>query len=198
MLEPNFFNHLTKILGTTEQDIDQIKDLFHYKKVKKNQFLIRVGETNEYMYFVEKGLLRLYSIDRQGKEHITQFAPERWIIAERSCLFKDYKADYYLQAVEDTEVYCFKIDFFIRLGEKNESTLDKNNTLIMNHLLQMRDRINQLLSWTAEERYLAFIKLYPNILLRVPQWMVASYLGITPESLSRVRKELARKNFKIE
>ena len=64
-----------------------------------------------------------------------------------------------------------------------------------NHIHHLHKRINALLSATAEERYLDFMKLYPNILQRAPQWMIASYLGITPESLSRVRKELARKNF---
>jgi CRP-like cAMP-binding protein len=69
-----------------------------------------------------------------------------------------------------------------------------NNKLLHNHILHLQNRINQLLSYTAEERYLKFIDLYPNVLLRVPQTMVASYLGITPESLSRVKKELAQKN----
>jgi len=67
--------------------------------------------------------------------------------------------------------------------------------VLQKHVKSLQDRINSLLGETAEERYLKFIKMYPDLLLRVPQWMVASYLGITPESLSRVRKELARKNF---
>ena len=75
--------------------------------------------------------------------------------------------------------------------------MEFNNKLLHNHIRQLQNRINQLLSATAEERYLHFTKIYPDIFLRVPQLMVASYLGITPESLSRVRKELAQKNHKF-
>lgn len=79
---------------------------------------------------------------------------------------------------------------------KVSTDFTKNNTQALhNHIRNLQNRINMLLGATAEERYLQFIKMYPDILLRVPQWMIASYLGITPESLSRVRKELTKKNF---
>ncbi|MPT33677.1 MAG: Crp/Fnr family transcriptional regulator, partial [Flavobacterium sp.] len=71
-----------------------------------------------------------------------------------------------------------------------------NEKALQNHIRHLQKRINLLLAATAEQRYLDFIKLYPDVTLRVPQWMIASYLGITPESLSRVRKELAKRNFK--
>lgn len=74
---------------------------------------------------------------------------------------------------------------------------EKNQRLMFNHIKNLQNRVNALISTTAEERYLDFLKKYPSIMLRVPQWMVASYLGITPESLSRVRKELAKKKFEI-
>ena len=83
-----------------------------------------------------------------------------------------------------------------KLAEQNKSFLKFNNKLLHNHIRHLQKRITQLLSATAEERYLDFIKIYPDILLRVPQSMVASYLGITPESLSRVRKDLAVQHFK--
>lgn len=87
-------------------------------------------------------------------------------------------------------------NFFLKLSEKSPSFTDLNNKLLHNHIRHLQKRINMLLSSSAEERYLEFVVMYPDILLRVPQTMIASYLGITPESLSRVRKELARRNFK--
>jgi len=86
--------------------------------------------------------------------------------------------------------------FFEKLSEISMSFQRFNMLALNNHIRHLHKRINLLISATAEIRYLEFIKLYPDILLRVPQLMVASYLGITPESLSRVRKELAKKNFK--
>ena len=86
-------------------------------------------------------------------------------------------------------------DFFKNMGLHFPKTAEKNDLLLQKHIRNLQNRVNSLLAETAEERYMNFIKMYPDILLRVPQWMVASYLGITPESLSRVRKELARKNF---
>jgi CRP-like cAMP-binding protein len=83
-----------------------------------------------------------------------------------------------------------------KLSDKFPSFIDFNNRLLHNHIRHLQKRINLLLSASAEDRYLQFVKMYPDIMLRVPQTMVASFLGITPESLSRVRKELARRNFK--
>ena len=79
--------------------------------------------------------------------------------------------------------------------ENYPNTVEKNDLLLQKHIRNLQNRVNSLLADTAEERYMTFIKMYPDILLRAPQWMVASYLGITPESLSRVRKELSKKNF---
>jgi CRP-like cAMP-binding protein len=88
-------------------------------------------------------------------------------------------------------------DFFTKIIENYPHIAERNDLLLQKHIRNLQNRVNSLLADTAEERYMNFIKMYPDILLRVPQWMVASYLGITPESLSRVRKELARKNFEI-
>jgi CRP-like cAMP-binding protein len=103
---------------------------------------------------------------------------------------------YYIQALEDSQVVFLDESFIQMLSNKVPNFTDFNNRLLHNHIRHLQNRINLLLSTNAEDRYLQFVKMYPDILLRVPQTMVASYLGITPESLSRVRKELAKKNFK--
>lgn len=137
----------------------------------------------------------MYSIDKNGKEHIIQFAPESWLISDRSSLYFNEKSIYYIEAVEDSEVLFLHPDFFSRLVEQFPNSIEKSDIIAQKHIRSLQDRINSLLGETAEERYMKFIRMYPDLLLRVPQWMIASYLGITPESLSRVRKELARKNF---
>lgn len=165
------------------------------RSYKKNEILLEQGETCSHTFFVAKGLLRAYTLDESGKEHLLQFAPENWLISDRSSVLFDSVADQYIEAVEDSEVILIPSEFFDKLSENSPSFQRFNMLALNNRIRHLHKRINLLISASAEVRYLDFIKLYPNITARVPQWMIASYLGITPESLSRVRKELVRKNF---
>jgi CRP-like cAMP-binding protein len=191
----NINNYLARVLNVPLEKVNMCSLHYEVKKVQKNQFLLQYGEVCRYIYFVEKGLLKMYSIDKNGKEHIIQFAPESWLTSDRSSLYFNEKSVYYIEAVEDSEVLLLHPDFINKLIGEFPDSLEKSDILLQKHIKSLHDRINSLLAETAEERYMKFIKMYPDLLLRVPQWMIASYLGITPESLSRVRKELARKNF---
>ena len=191
----NIESYLSEILEIPKEAVTQCSNFYESRKVLKNQFLLQAGEVCNGTYFVEKGLLRMFSIDKNGKEHIIQFAPEKWLISDRSSLYFNEKSKYYIEAVEESEILVLKKDFFANINLEFPNTVENNDLLLQKHIRNLQNRVNSLLSDTAEERYMSFIKMYPDILLRVPQWMVASYLGITPESLSRVRKELARKNF---
>ncbi|HMW13522.1 MAG TPA: Crp/Fnr family transcriptional regulator, partial [Chitinophagales bacterium] len=117
---------------------------------------------------------------------------EKWFISDRESVYFDNPSNYFIQAIEDTKVFVLDELFFQELSLSHPNFLDYNNRLLHNHIRHLQKRITQLLSATAEQRYLDFIQVYPDISLRVPQTMIASYLGITPESLSRVRKELAQ------
>ena len=191
----NIETYLSEILEIPKEEVSHCSNFYEPKKVVKNEFLLQEGDVCNATYFVEKGLLRMYSIDKNGKEHIIQFAPEKWLISDRSSLYFNEKSKYYIEAVEDSEVLLLKNDFFSNISLSFPNSAGNNDLLLQKHIRNLQNRVNSLLAETAEERYMNFIKMYPDILLRVPQWMVASYLGITPESLSRVRKELARKNF---
>lgn len=162
-------------------------------QVKKGEFLIKAGDICHHSFFVESGLLRYYSIDDKGKEHILHFAPEGWFLSDRESLYFNNPSHYFTEALEDSTVVMFEKDFFILFLEDTQAMALLNERLLQNHIRHLQKRITQLLSATAEERYLDFVSIYPDIMLRVPQWMVASYLGIAPESLSRVRKDLANK-----
>lgn len=179
-----------------EKEIISILENCKVKQVKKDEFLLRKNEHCSHTFFVEKGLLRQYSIDNKGKEHVLSFAPENWFVTDRESSYFNLPSAYYIQALEDSQVVFLDENFIQMLSNKVPHFTDFNNRLLHNHIRHLQNRINLLLSTNAEDRYLQFVKMYPDILLRVPQTMVASYLGITPESLSRVRKELAKKNFK--
>lgn len=196
MKNTNLKTFLTSNLDIDEHEISSIVGNWKVKTVKKDEFLLIKDDYCKYTFFVEEGLLRQYSIDEKGKEHILSFAPENWFVSDRESMYFNQPSIYFIQALENSQVVLIDENFIPLLSEKIPKFTDFNNKLLHNHIRHLQNRINLLLSAVAEDRYLEFIKMYPDILLRVPQTMVASYLGITPESLSRVRRELAHKNFK--
>ena len=143
--------------------------------VKKGQILQRKGELNSKIYVVQSGLLRSYAIDDKGKEHIMMFAPEGWILADH--VPPEEPSELFIDALEATSVTILEKD--------KEDSPDVAKMLKRFNVLQKR--ILLLISATAIERYEHFIKTYPDIVQRVPQRMIASYLGITPEALSKVK-----------
>lgn len=189
-------SYLKQHTGLTEEEFQQLAAVLKSKTVGKGEVLLSEGEVCQQAFFVEKGLLRSFSIDETGKEHIIQFAPENWFLGDRSSMYFNQPSDFFIEAIEETRIVLFGTDFVSHASEISPTFRLYNEKLLHKHTLHMQRRINLLLGASAEKRYLDFIKLYPDLLLRVPQWMIASYLGITPESLSRVRKELAKRNFR--
>lgn len=192
----NFTKYLKKKANVSDTEFQELIKKVEFREVAKGQILLRPGEVCKHSFFVEKGLLRSFTIDLSGKEHIIQFGSENWIVSDRSSVFFHEASDLFIDAIEDSTVALIDSDFINLASEISVSYAEYNQMALQNHIRHQQKRINLLLSAHAETRYMDFIKLYPDLMLRVPQWMIASYLGITPESLSRVRKELARKNFR--
>jgi CRP-like cAMP-binding protein len=192
----NFKKFILSKSEISEEEFHQLSVYLKQKTIKKGELLLRQGEICTHSFFVSRGLLRSYTIDESGKEHIIQFAPEDWLIVDRSSSFFNLPSELYIDAIEDSEIVFLSSDFIAKASCLTPSFTAFNNKALHSHILQLQKRVNLLLGATAEQRYLDFIMLYPSLTLRIPQWMIASYLGITPESLSRVRKELARRNFK--
>lgn len=191
-----FQQYLKDRLAITNDQALEATSCLKTKTFKKGTTIISPGDLRSETYFINDGLLRYFSIDEKGKEHILQFAPENWMISDRSSAVFSEPAVFYIDAIEHTEVLVVPNDFYPAIQKIIPHIMELNVLMLHNSIRFMQKRINMLLSATAEERYLDFIKLYPNLTLRVPQWMIASYLGVTPESLSRVRKDLAKKHFK--
>lgn len=195
----NNFNITSILTSNVDLNMDLIGNhVKHLPKInlEKDDFLIRGGEHCKHSFYVEKGLLRYYSIDKKGKEHILYFAPEGWLVMDRESICLDMPTEIYIQALDRCIIVPIEDEIISRLEKDNPLFREFNTRYLINHIKLLQTRIQQLLSDSAEERYLKFVEIYPDLLLRIPQWMTASYLGITPESLSRVRKEFATKNCK--
>ena len=188
----NFYNYLINQAHLLPDQFDSIKHLIRTKHYPKGSILLSKGEIARNIFFVEKGLLRFYSIDHKGKEHILQFAQENWWLSDRNSLRNEDPCSYYIDAHEDTDVILVNHDFIIQASEISDPFLEFHERLLQRHIEQLYHRVNLLIGTDAKERYLEFIRNYPLLPQRVPQWMIASYLGITPEGLSRIRKEIAR------
>ncbi|SMG48003.1 cAMP-binding domain of CRP or a regulatory subunit of cAMP-dependent protein kinases [Marivirga sericea] len=146
-------------------------------KVKKGEILQRKGDLNSKVYQVESGLLRSYAISEKGKEHIYMFAPEGWIIADN--VAPDESCDLYIDALEDSVI----------IRKEKEVQRGHDMQKLLKRLSVLQKRVIRLMSASAAARYDHFVETYPDIVQRVPQKMIASYLGITPEALSTVRSK---------
>lgn len=188
--QSNFYKYYTEKGGLTADDFLALQPYFSFKTVPHNTYLLRAGELSSYAFFVESGLLQSFSLDEKGGEHILQFAPENWILSDRASQYFNKPSDYYIKAIEHSVVVYVQATFMEKAAALSTTfSCFLENSLQRNIYIQQK-RINSLLAMSAKERYLSFMEMYPGLLMRVPQWMIASYLGITPESLSRVRREL--------
>lgn len=188
-----FHSFLTSSLDLGGIELDSLLKSCIQKEVSKGDFLLSPGQKCSHTFYVESGLLRQYTLDDKGKEHVLQFAPEGWFMTDRESVYFGETSIYFIEVLEDSKVFLMEEKHLLDLATSLASFTELNNKMLHNHIRHLQNRITSLLSDTAEQRYLKFINTYPDLLARVPQWMIASYLGITPEGLSRVRKEMATK-----
>lgn len=186
-----FFQKFNEKVTLTATEEEIIKRYLTPKKIRKKQYLLQEGDVCKHAAFVEKGALRSYSVDENGVEHIIQFAIEGWTISDMYSYLTGEPAVYNIDALEDSELLLISkqaADELLHILPKYETYTRLN---ITGAYLSMQKRLTAVASHSLEERYLDFIKKYPDIVQRVPQHMIASYLGLTPETLSRVRRRMS-------
>lgn len=188
-----FKKYLAEKMDLSESDWAVIESVCIIKKLKKHQFLLQEGDVWRYHAFVCKGCLRRYSIDAKGIEHIIQFSIENWWAGDRDSLMNKTPSKYNIDAVEDTIVLVIRNEDFDRLCQQLPAFNNMVNQILFRSFNASQERINATISLTAEEKYLHFIQKFPALANRIPRLMIASYLGITPETLSRVKSNLSKK-----
>ena len=149
------------------------------------------GDVCRTIAFVEKGMLRSFITEEDGTERIMQFALEGWFISDLYSFLTGESATYNIEALEDSEIAVMSKESHEELLKQCPKYETFHRQLITSAYIALQKRLSSIISYTLEERYEAFMAQYPQIAQRVPQHMIASYMGLTPETLSRVRKRIA-------
>jgi CRP-like cAMP-binding protein len=188
-----FKDYIQKKITISDQEMELILSLCQTKKLRKRQYLLQEGDVWKFNAFVAKGCLRTYTIDDKGNEHIINFATENWWTGDRESLALGQPSIFNIDALEDSQVVLIAKANFERICLEIPAFNQMVNAILQRSFIVAQNRIHMFISLTAEEKYTRFLEKYPHLPIRVPQGMIASYLGITPETLSRIRKQTARK-----
>ena len=177
----------------SESDVESIENVFVHKKFRKRQYFLQEGEVCKYTAFIVKGAMRQYTVDDKGEEHIARLSIENWWASDRESLMKQIPSIYFIDAWEDTEALLITRDAFIDLIDKIPSLAEWMRNIDVNSAIASQRRLNAAISLSAEDRYHDLEKTYPDFLQRFPQHIIASYLGINRETLSRIRSRGVKK-----
>jgi len=177
----------------TESQIELIKDTLVYKKFRKKQYFLQEGDVCKYAAFIVKGAMRQYSVDDKGVEHIVYLCIENWWACDRESYINLTPSIYNIDAWEDTDVILMTKADYVKLSQTIPSLIEMSRNLDDRNHIATQKRLNASISLSAEKRYEDFISYYPEFLQRFPQHIIASYLGITKVTLSRVRKSAIKK-----
>lgn len=185
-------DYIHKYIALTSEEIDLLEEQTTYRKYLKGQYIVQQGDVCRYESFVVKGCLKTFYMDKDGLEHVVLFGIENWWAADLGSFLTQTTADYNVQCLEHTEVIQFSFDSLELLYQKIPKLERFFRLIIQKAFVTSEKRIIRNFSLSAKERYIEFKNLYPQIEQRVPQYLIASYLGITKEFLSKVRSEIIK------
>ncbi|MCU7616590.1 Crp/Fnr family transcriptional regulator [Chryseobacterium sp. PBS4-4] len=186
-------SHIQNKVELTDDQKDALQSFFIVKKLRKKQFLLQEGEICTHLSFVSKGLLKSYFVDEKGNEHINMFAFEGWWISDFKSFISQEKAVLNINAVEETELLMISLEDYEKLMIKIP-VMDRYFRILYQNSLVTKDyRLIASNSYTAEEKYLELSQKNPEMIKRIPHNLIASFLGLAPETVSRIRKKLLLK-----
>ena len=187
------YQKISAVISITQDEFNYFTSLFIPKKLRKRQYFLHEGDVCKYQEFVVKGLLRSYTVDEKGNEHILQFSSEAWWVADLSSYLTAEPSFLNIDALEDVELLLLSKPLWEEAMKTVPPLEHYFRIIIQNHLVATQKRLLQSLAETAEEKYSRFLQTYPECAQRLPQHQIASYLGITRETLSRIRKHMAER-----
>jgi CRP/FNR family transcriptional regulator, anaerobic regulatory protein len=188
-MHSTLINHIRKSVELNDNDIEILNKYIKIEKFKKKEFLLKEGQVCRSIYFVEKGCLRMYFVNNKMSEQITQFALENWWISDFFSFIDNKPSAYFIQTVEKSEIITIdSVSFEAILKEIPQ--MERYLRIIMQRALAASQlRVKYMYELSKEEFYTHFCESFPEFVQRVPQYMIASYLGLTPEYVSELRKK---------
>lgn len=185
-----YFKHLFRF---DDKECDEIANRLSERKVRRNQYILQEGDVCRHFTFVVAGCFKMFAIDKNGKEHNLQFAAENDWITDLSSFYSEKVSNVFIEAIEHSEILQIKHDDLLYLYVHYHKIDHNFRVIIEQKYIELQNRVLQNISSTAEERYTAFLQQYPNLSNRLPNTQIASYLGITPEFLSKIRREISNR-----
>jgi len=170
-----------------------VQEVFKLRKFRKKQYLLQEGDVCKHMVFVIKGAARMYSVDEKGHEHIIRFGVEGWWLGDYESYMLETPTRFHVEMLENSELLMAAKEQMEDLIEKVPAVKQMINVIDKQSAIANQQRIHTAISLTAEDRYEALMQSHPEFLQRFPQTMIASYLGITAETISRIKKKLVYK-----
>lgn len=190
-IEP-LIDYFSSYMQLTNDETAAIKSAFAERTIKRRQFILQEGDVCKSNSFVVEGCFRMYLVDENGKEHNLQFAVENWWIGDLASFYSEKPSRFYIEAIENSIILQIKredqLNLFVNYPKFNRIF----RVLAENALVNFQTRVLHNISSTAEERYIDFIKRYPQFFNRISNVQIASYLGVTPEFLSAIRRKLSK------
>lgn len=185
--------YFNKYLSLDETEQDLLKTRVTEKKVKRRQFILQEGDICKHYNFVVQGCFKMYGVDEKGKEHNIQFAAENDWITDIGSFHSEKPAKLYIEAIEPAAIFQIKkVDLLFLYV--NCPKFDRNfRVIIEEKFIELQNQLLRNFSFTAHDRYEAFLAQYPKLSQRLPNTQIASYLGITPEFLSKIRNQIVSK-----
>ena len=190
MISTLLFANLNQFAKITSNDFELIEQKIVKRIVKKRRALFMEGETSRHLYFVEKGALRSYTVDKEGNENVVQLVLENHWVGDLYSFVTQVPGHINIHTIEDSEVLMLSHFDLEQLYEQIPALERYFRQLFQRAYVNLQQRYNSALRDRAEDRYRQLIREHPQIAARIPLLYIASYLGITPESLSRIRKQL--------
>ena len=192
MSTPALIEYFNRILPLDDNEIAFVKEIFKERRVKKRQFILQEGEICKHNTFVLEGCFRMYLVDQNGKEHNLQFAIENWWIGDIGSFHNNIPSRLNVEAIENSIILQVKKEDQLQLFTNYLKSNQIFRVLAENAMVGLQRRVLQNISSTAEERYIDFLERHPNLFNRISNVQIASYLGVTPEFLSTIRKKFAK------
>lgn len=184
-------SHIQNKVNVTEAQKNELQSFFTFKKLRKKQYLLQEGEICKCLSFVSKGLLKSYFMDEKGNEHINMFAFEGWWISDFNSFINQEKSVLNIDAIEETELLMITREEYENLMISIPAMDRYFRILYQNSLVTKDYRLIVSNSFTAEEKYTQFAQKNPEVIRRVPHNLIASFLGLAPETVSRIRKKIS-------